>query len=376
MNISEAPSRAKMIVRENDILLSTTDPSRGAICLIDKRFDGFIASTGFAVVRKIKVRSLNRKYLFYALRFPSTLRQFEQRSTGGLYPIITKDELRKVLIPFPSKETQIRIVALMARAHAFQKENEIEAKQLLNRLDSYLLEQLDMKIPKVKQEKIFIVNAEDIQEKRYDVEYHQFHFQFLNQLKNSIQINKLIVDYQKGIEVGSKKYVSDGIPFVRVSDMNENHLNLKQVDKKIRESLFEELKTKFCPKKGEILYTKDGTIGLNYLVTKEEKYIVSHAFLRLICENIECAQFLKIILSLQVYREIANKESIGTIIKHLNLKEFLKIPIPFPNKEKRKKIIREVQKIKAQVQSLKTEATQAIAKATEEVEEILFKNQK
>lgn len=32
INISEAPSRAKMIVRENDIFLSTTVPIRGAIC--------------------------------------------------------------------------------------------------------------------------------------------------------------------------------------------------------------------------------------------------------------------------------------------------------------------------------------------------------
>lgn len=377
MNISEAPSRAKMIVRENDILLSTTDPSRGAICFIDKCFDGFIASTGFAVIRKIKVGSLNRKYLFYALRFPSTLKQFEQRSTGGLYPIITKDELRKVLIPFPSKDIQIRIVAFMAYADALQKENEMEIKRLLNRLDSYVFEQLDIPISEIKQAKIFIVNAEDIKGKRYDVvEYNPFQFEFLNQLKNTIRMNKFIVDYKKGIEVGSKKYVSDGMSFVRVSDLNENNLNLKQVDKKISESLFEELKTNFCPKKGEILYTKDGTIGLNYLVTKEEKYIVSSAFLRLICKNIESAQFLKIILSLKIYREIANRKTSGTTIKHLNLKEFLNIPIPFPNKKKRNKIIREVNKLKAKVKSLKTEATRAIAKATEEVEEILFKNQK
>lgn len=91
---------------------------------IDKCFEGFIASTGFAIVRKIKIGSLNRKYLFYALGFPSTLKQFEQRSTGGTYPIITKDELRKVLIPFPSKETQIQIVALMDYAYSLHKEKE------------------------------------------------------------------------------------------------------------------------------------------------------------------------------------------------------------------------------------------------------------
>nr|YP_009472581.1 hypothetical protein [Rhipilia penicilloides]ARO74279.1 hypothetical protein [Rhipilia penicilloides] len=84
MKIAEAPKSAKMVVRENDLILSTTRPSRGAFCLIDQRFDGFIASTGFAVIRKIKITSLDRKYLFYALRFPSTLKQFEQRSTGGI----------------------------------------------------------------------------------------------------------------------------------------------------------------------------------------------------------------------------------------------------------------------------------------------------
>ena len=68
--------------------MSKTRPNRGAICLIDKHLDGFIASTGFAVIRKIKNES-NRKYLFYSLRLNSTLKQLEQRSSGGVYPHIT-----------------------------------------------------------------------------------------------------------------------------------------------------------------------------------------------------------------------------------------------------------------------------------------------
>ena len=130
INISEAPSSAKMVVRENDILISTTRPNRGAISLIDKSFDGFIASTGFAILRKVK-HEINRNYLFYALRFESTLKQFEQRCSGGIYPTITKDELRKVLIPLPPKETQLRIVALMDRAYALKKEKEVEADQVV-----------------------------------------------------------------------------------------------------------------------------------------------------------------------------------------------------------------------------------------------------
>ena len=87
-----------MVVREKDILISKIRPGRGAICLIDKCFEGFIASTGFAVIRKIQP-GLCRKYLFYALRFPSTLKQLEQRSTGGRSPHITKEFLGQVWIP-------------------------------------------------------------------------------------------------------------------------------------------------------------------------------------------------------------------------------------------------------------------------------------
>ena len=130
IKVSDAPSSAKMVVRENDIIISTTRPSRGAICLIDKRFDGCIASTGFAVIREVKDEILlDKRYLFYALRFDSTLKQFEQRSTGAIYPIITKTELKKVLIPFPSKDIQIQIISVLERAYALKKQKEAEITQ-------------------------------------------------------------------------------------------------------------------------------------------------------------------------------------------------------------------------------------------------------
>ena len=281
------------------------------------------------------------------MRFESTLKQFEQRCSGGIYPAITQEQLQKILIPLPPKETQIQIVTLMDYAYRFYKEKEAETKQLLKFINSYVLEQLNIQHLEVKQEKIFIVNIEDMKGKRYDAEYYQLKFEFLSQLKNPIRIKEFIVDYQNGINISSNKYLSEGLPFVRVSDINE--ANLKQTNKKISESLFEELKEKFSPKKGEGLYTKDGPIGLNYIVTKEENYIISGSILRLICKNIEYAKFLKIILSLKLYKELVNKESNGTVIKHLNLKKFLNILIPFPEKDKRDKIVNKIDKIESKV---------------------------
>ena len=60
----KAASRAKMIVRENDIIISTTRPSRGAISIISKEQNFSIASTGFSVLREIKSNEIDRNFLF------------------------------------------------------------------------------------------------------------------------------------------------------------------------------------------------------------------------------------------------------------------------------------------------------------------------
>lgn len=108
--ISEAPSRAKMVVRTNDIIVSTTRPHRGAISLIDAEKDGYIASTGFAILRNLKTDLVSKEYLYYILRTQICLLQMLQRSSGGSYPAITAEELRNIYIPIPDKAIQQEVV--------------------------------------------------------------------------------------------------------------------------------------------------------------------------------------------------------------------------------------------------------------------------
>lgn len=130
--ISEAPSRAKMIIRNNDILVSTTRPNRGAIALANFGVDEIkIASTGFAVLRKPKVGRLNKSYLFYMLRNKLILTQMEQRSSGGNYPAITAEELKKILIPLPRLETQNDIVQYISNIQKQAQKLKKEAVKIL-----------------------------------------------------------------------------------------------------------------------------------------------------------------------------------------------------------------------------------------------------
>ena len=169
----EAPSRAKMIVRKDDILISTTRPHRGAISLIDESKSGFIASTGFAVLRKLKTTDINRSYLFYVLRTKFCLNQMLQRSSGGNYPAITSEELKKLIIPVPSTPTQNRIVEIMESAYSVKKQKEAEAQQLLDSINDYVLGELGIEMPELKDEMFFIVNSEEVEGKRADAYYYQ-----------------------------------------------------------------------------------------------------------------------------------------------------------------------------------------------------------
>ena len=137
--IKDAPSRAKRIVRKNDILVSMTRPSRGAISLYD-RDNISIASTGFAIIRGTD-KCILKEYLFMVLRTPLSLEQMALRSTGGNYPAIIESELKKVIIPIPTLEVQKNIIEIISKmrykAEQLKKESDAlleEAKQKMEKL--------------------------------------------------------------------------------------------------------------------------------------------------------------------------------------------------------------------------------------------------
>lgn len=141
--ISEAPSRARMIVRTNDIIVSTTRPHRGAIAFIKTEQNGFIASTGFAVLRKPLRADISKEYLFYILRTQICLQQMLQRSSGGSYPAITTEELKKVYIPIPFSGIQQQIVAeikaFIDKAEALKAEANEDLEKAKQEIETLIL---------------------------------------------------------------------------------------------------------------------------------------------------------------------------------------------------------------------------------------------
>ena len=115
ISVVDAPSRARMIVHGNDIIVSLTRPHHGSIALLSDFHDGCIVSTGFAVIRDVDESRISRTFVWTVLRLSLSLKQMLRRASGGNYPAVTRNELANLLIPLPSKSVQQRIVKEIVR---------------------------------------------------------------------------------------------------------------------------------------------------------------------------------------------------------------------------------------------------------------------
>ena len=110
---SDAPSRARKVIRTGDVIVSTCRPTRGAITIVPDALDDQICSTAFSVVRA-KPSEVIPAFLHWVLRLPSTLEQFRKWSTGSSYPAILDEDVEKTLVPIPNLIVQKEIMADIA----------------------------------------------------------------------------------------------------------------------------------------------------------------------------------------------------------------------------------------------------------------------
>lgn len=109
----DAPSRARRVVRDGDIIISTVRTYLQAIAPIENSPENLIVSTGFAVVRPSA--TLDHGFCKYALRENRFLWEVESRSTGVSYPAINASDLRDIAVSLPSLEIQCAIANYLDR---------------------------------------------------------------------------------------------------------------------------------------------------------------------------------------------------------------------------------------------------------------------
>ena len=370
-----APSRAKMIVRQNDIIVSTTRPHRGGISLIDESKDGFIASTGFAILRELKTDKLTRPYLYYFLRTKFALNQMLQRSSGGNYPAITTQELKKIIIPIPSISIQNKIIETIEKAHKQREEKLKQADELLNSIDDFVRQQLGIDYQEPEEEKIYTVNSQDLENNRQDPYYHNPKFATtINQLKSGKypikELGNFITEIHYGASV-KNDYVEDGIPLLRILNLKPNHIDLSDVVR-LPKSKSKEIGNCYIYE-NDLLVSRSGSIGIVAVVPKEADGFAYGSFMIKFRVNEQLDNnYVSIWLNSDISKLLVQRERIGAIQGNITIPTIQSFLLPLPPVEKQKEIARKVVEKYQEVEKLKTEASELLSEAKKKVEAMIL----
>ena len=129
---SEAPSRARKLIRQGDVLVSTVRPNLNAVALVPGSLDGSIASTGFCVLRA-NSRAVP-EYLLYFVRSRNFVENLCALVAGAMYPTVSDSQILDQQLPLPPLPEQRRIVDLLSRAEGIvrlRREAEKKAAELI-----------------------------------------------------------------------------------------------------------------------------------------------------------------------------------------------------------------------------------------------------
>lgn len=109
---TNAPSRAKQIVKSKDIIFGTTRPMQERLALIPDYLDNQVCSTGYCVLRSDK-EIVKEKWLYYNLLKTDFYKYVELNQKGASYPAISDSEIKNYKILIPPLHVQQHVVSIL-----------------------------------------------------------------------------------------------------------------------------------------------------------------------------------------------------------------------------------------------------------------------
>ena len=155
----------------------------------------------------------------------------------------------------------------------------------------------------------------------------------------------------------SPRTVDEGYPYVTVRNLSEGKIDLEGCAK-ISENDFQDLRKNGCaPFVGDVLFSKDGTIGRVAQVIADSQFVVlsSLAILRPDPKLIS-SDYLTIILTSNEFQSAATRSKTGLAIKRVVLKTLRNLPICVPSLSDQKKIVDLI----SEVRNVETKCRKAI----------------
>jgi hypothetical protein len=96
MEVSEAPSRAKIVINTGDILIPKLKQSSDKIAIVTEEFDGCVATNGFKVIRPKNGK--NSELVFALFRDKKIQEQLQDYSSGTIMPSVDDEYFNEIVL--------------------------------------------------------------------------------------------------------------------------------------------------------------------------------------------------------------------------------------------------------------------------------------
>ncbi len=364
-------------LKENDVVIPRVG-TLGKAAVISKSLLPCSGNQNLAIIR-VNNDLISPYYLSTFLNCDYGIYQIFRCSTGNVQQWLNLENISKLKIHVPSPDFQLAIERLVKQAHSKQD----ESKSLYATAEALLMEALgidqvflDSQTTNKPQANYNVVMLQDIlTTNRLDAEYYQPKYEaFFNQV-TKFEHCKLteLVEIRKSVETGSEAYSTEGIPYIRVSDINKFGIETPTIC--ISNEYYHENETKLNVlkvKQNTILLSKDGSIGIAYKVDKDLEMLTSGALLHLVVKSNKInPDYLTLVLNSVVVQQQAERDGGGSIIVHWRVSEIEKVIIPILSPELQTQIAQYVQQsfaLQQQSKQLLALAKQAVEVAIEQHE--------
>jgi type I restriction enzyme S subunit len=298
-------------VNLGDILLVKDGATTGKVAIVKNLKYRKAAVNEHVFIIRSKSNRLDNKFLFYYMFSKFGQSQIKTRFHGLIGGII-KSDLETILIPLPSLYEQQKIAEILSTVdEAIQKTNEIIAKT--ERLKNGLMQELLTKGIGHKEFK-------DTEIGRIPKEWED------------VKLEDACIEITDGSHWSPRQVEKSNYRIATVANLKELYIDINSCKFISQEDYLRLVKEGDVPEEGDVLFSKDGTVGICFTFRQSNYRIGVLSSIAIIKPNrhILFSDFLAYVLkSPNVFWQVTGRKT-GTALKRVILDDLKKVKIPIP----------------------------------------------
>ena len=117
ISAKDAPSRAKQLIQDGDVIVSLVRPNLNAVAIVGGQNKNLqVASTGYCVLRSNP--KIYNRYLFNFCQSDTFINKMVSQATGASYPAVSNSIVKSCEIPLPNLNQQKRVADILDKVTA------------------------------------------------------------------------------------------------------------------------------------------------------------------------------------------------------------------------------------------------------------------